>query len=122
MRYGGRGITVCEEWKNDFATFKEWAMENGYADNLTIDRIDNDNGYFPENCRWATKKVQQRNTNRALLVTWEGETKPLGEWSDITGIKRNVLWARLYEMGWPVGKALTTPVRKQREKTTHDIV
>ncbi len=59
--YGGRGIAVCDEWKNDFLKFCDWALNNGYADNLTIDRIDNYKGYFPDNCRWATNLEQQRN-------------------------------------------------------------
>ena len=63
--YGGRGINICEEWKNDFMSFYAWAMTNGYSDELSIDRIDNDGGYSPENCRWTTKTIQRRNTRIA---------------------------------------------------------
>lgn len=64
--YGGRGITVCEEWKNDFKKFYDWSIQNGYKEGLTIDRIDNDKGYYPENCRWVTMKVQNTNKRNTL--------------------------------------------------------
>ena len=64
INYGGRGITICEEWKNDFISFYNWAMENGYSDELSIDRIDNDGNYCPENCRWTTRTIQNRNQRK----------------------------------------------------------
>lgn len=65
--WGGRGITICDEWKNNFQAFYDWAMSNGYADDLTIDRINNDGNYEPSNCRWATRSEQMQNTRRGRL-------------------------------------------------------
>lgn len=78
-RYGGRGITVCEEWRDSFETFHNWAMSHGYAENLTIDRQDNDGPYSPENCRWATKKEQARNTSRSHKFLYDGKVYTMYE-------------------------------------------
>ena len=109
-RYGGRGIVVCDEWRSDFTPFYKWAVENGYSDNLTLDRIDNNGPYSPENCRWATHKQQASNTRKTVRVTFQGETKSLSEWAEITGISRLALWKRICLRGWAVEKALSTPL------------
>lgn len=80
--YGGRGIKVCEEWLTSFSTFEAWALSAGYDEQLTIDRIDNDGDYTPDNCRWATAKEQARNRSSNWAVTAWGETKLLIEWAE----------------------------------------
>lgn len=105
--YGARGITVCEEWNKSFKAFYEWAMANGYADDLTIDRIDVNGNYEPSNCRWATYKEQANNTSKSTHITYNGETHTIAEWADIIGVKMQTLWARLNIYGWSVEDALT---------------
>lgn len=103
--YGGRGITICDEWKNDFKAFREWAMANGYNDTLTIDRIDANGNYEPSNCRWATQKEQQNNKRNNHLITFNGETHTLTEWASIKNIPRRTLQDRIYK-GWKIEKSL----------------
>ena len=110
-RYGGRGITVHPEW-NDYITFRKWAYENGYADHLTIDRIDNNLGYYPWNCRWTTPHEQANNTRKTRLVTYNGETHSVSEWARILNIKQSTLSMRLNKYGWSAEKALGKEVRK----------
>lgn len=81
--YGGRGITVCDEWKDDFFEFYKWSMENGYTDKLSIDRIDNEKGYSPTNCRWASNQEQSNNRRSNINITIGNETKTLKQWCDI---------------------------------------
>lgn len=72
--YGGRGITVCSEWKNSFESFQKWAVANGYSDQLTLDRIDTNKGYSPKNCRWTTMLVQSNNRNMVKIVQYHGDS------------------------------------------------
>lgn len=81
-KYGGRGITVCDEWKDSFQAFYDWSIANGYFDNLTIDRIDNNKGYSPDNCRWVDIKTQSNNTRKNVFLTYNGETMTLAEWGE----------------------------------------
>lgn len=113
-RYGGRGISICPEWlgEHGFENFRDWSFKNGYQENLTIDRIDNNGNYEPSNCRWATNKEQANNTSKNITIEYLGETRSIAEWSEITGIKIGTLRARL-RMGWPVSKCLETFVKKQ---------
>lgn len=109
-QYGGRGIKRCSEW-DDYETFKKWAIEAGYNDELTIDRMDNNKGYSPENCRWVDRKTQSRNRRTAHLITYKGETKSLIEWSEKLGISRCTLKDRIGKLGWSIEEALSTPAR-----------
>lgn len=106
--YGGRGITVCESWREDCCNFYKWAKDSGYKEGLQIDRIDNNKGYCPENCRWVTPKENAMNRRCTRQVTFEGETHTLEEWANITGISYQVLADRIYRYGWTVKRALTT--------------
>ena len=112
-RYGGRGITVCEEWKNDFSAFYNWAMQNGYAENLTIDRIDNSKGYCPDNCRIATWSEQQNNSRNNHRITINGETHTLTEWCEKRDINPATVLSRIKKFGWSEEKAIMTPARKK---------
>lgn len=93
--YGGKGVVVCDEWENSFPAFKEWAMNNGYEDGLTIDRIDVNGNYCPDNCRWTTMKVQNNNRTSNINITYNGTTHTLMEWSEIYGIPYTTLYMRL---------------------------
>lgn len=104
QHYGGRGIKMCEEWKN-FANFYDWSVTHGYEKGLSIDRIDANGNYEPSNCRWATYIEQENNRRNNRRLTYNGETHTLSEWSRITGIKYTTLRARM-QRHWEAGKAL----------------
>lgn len=93
--YGERGISICKEWLNDFASFQSWALNNGYAKNLTIDRIDANGNYEPSNCRWANMKTQQNNKRNNRYLVIDGETKTLAEWCRIYKADREKVKYRL---------------------------
>jgi len=104
--YGERGITVCEEWKNDFPAFHDWAMKNGYADNLEIDRIDYDKNYEPDNCRWVTDLVQARNSSHCSYYDIDGQKmcrNEVAERFDITSAA--IIW-RTQHQGKNVKEAI----------------
>ena len=108
--YGGRGIEMCDEWRYSFETFRKWALENGYDDSLTIDRIDNDGNYCPENCRWATALQQNNNKSTSHYITYNGETKTIAQWADATGFTFHAIFARLAK-GMSVEETLLTPLK-----------
>lgn len=106
--YGGRGIRVCEEWMSGFGAFRDWAYANGYAENLSIDRIDNNGNYEPANCRWVTDVAQASNRRTNRVYTINGETHTLTEWAEIKGLNPKTVFNRVYT-GWDIEDALNTP-------------
>ena len=116
INYGKRGIVMCDEWKNDFVSFYDWAMDNGYREHLTIDRIDVNGNYEPSNCRWVTKEIQNKNTRRNINITYKGETHNVSEWASILNMNINTLYDRL-RRGWSGEKTLSTPTKTTSPST-----
>ena len=119
--YGGRGISVCEEWlgKDGFEKFEKWSSNHGYKEGLSLDRIDNDKGYSPENCRWTTQKVQSRNTRRNRYIELDGVKKSASEWCEDFNICTHTFYYRMRVLGMNEIEALTLPkasVRKHKYK------
>lgn len=98
-RYGGRGIQVCDSWKERFENFYDWAMNNGYQENLTLDRTDNDGNYCPENCRWVTMKEQCNNRSSNIKIKIGNATKTLTEWCEIFQIDYSATLSRYNRNG-----------------------
>lgn len=117
-RYGGRGITVCEEWK-DFHAFVDWALSNNYKDSLTLDRKDNNKGYSPDNCRWATVKEQSENKECNNFFTHKGETRTLTEWALIYGLPEATLWTRIFRYGYSFEEAVQATEDKRVRLITY---
>lgn len=109
--YANKGIIVCEDWKN-YNAFKFWALKNGYNDSLTIDRIDSNKNYCPDNCRWIPFSEQSRNRTSNHYITYNNEVHTLTEWANILNIGRSTLSNRLNQQKWPIEKAFTSPVKK----------
>lgn len=115
-RYGGRGITICDEWLDSFESFREWALSNGYQDNLSIDRIDNDGLYAPENCRWESSATQRRNRDDIAEIEYMGEKMCLSDAADLAGIPVKTVRKRIFVLGWSADRALSEPVEKRRKR------
>lgn len=112
--YGGRGITVCEEWKNDYVNFKVWAESNGYEEHLTLERIDNNGDYEPGNCKWITLAAQQLNTRQIKYYSYLGNPYTLRQLSEISGIQMHTIDMRIKKLGWSVEDAVTRPLRRKK--------
>lgn len=116
--YGGRGIKVCDEWRNDYQAFHDWALETGYDENApkgqyTIDRIDVNGNYEPSNCRWATKTEQANNKRNNHFLELNGERHTVKEWSEITGIKAGSILSRIH-LGWDTRRILQEPLKTHK--------
>ena len=111
--YGGRGITVCKEWKDSFVTFYNWALSNGYTNDLSIDRINVNGNYEPNNCRWATVWEQAVNRRDNRFITCNGETLTIGQWARKVNLTWDIIDWRL-RIGWTPEEALFTPRMKNQ--------
>lgn len=109
--YGGRGITICSEW-DDYVAFRNWANNNGYSDELTLDRIDYNGNYEPSNCRWVTYKEQARNKRSNRIIEYKGHKYVLTELAEKIGMNKTTLKERLNK-GWSVEDAVEKPIRKR---------
>lgn len=112
--YGGRGIKICKEWsdpKNGFINFYEWSLKNGFGDKMSIDRIDVNGDYSPENCRWATTEQQARNKRTNHLISYNGETHCIREWEELLGVNKHSIQTRITN-GWDIKSALTKNIER----------
>lgn len=122
--YGGKGIKICDEWNNreiirisgigytkGFLAFKKWALENGYADNLTIDRVDVNGNYEPSNCRWILQKRQCNNKRNNVYITYKGKTQSLKLWCEELNLSYSTIKHRIRILKWNYKKALETPTK-----------
>ena len=112
-KYGAKNISVCDEWDKSFESFRDWALSNGYENELTLDRINCKGNYEPSNCRWVTQKVQQNNRSNNVHLTYHGKTLSIMDWANISKIKLTVLYDRYYR-GWDVKRIFEQPVRGHR--------
>ena len=113
--YGGRGITVCAEWEN-YLTFRNWAISNGYRDDLTIERIDVNGNYCPENCTWADRYQQANNKTNNRIIEFNGKRMTSRQWDRELGFRAGVISDRLNTLGWDLERAMTEPVGTSHAK------
>lgn len=121
FNYGGRGIKICDEWKNDFTTFYNWAIENGYSDELSIERINNDGDYEPSNCKWANLHEQARNKRNNRFLEHDGKKMIAPDWSKVTGIPEKIIYDRMTK-GWDDERVLTQPIGKSTKSKERGLI
>lgn len=110
--YYDRGIRICDEWRSDYIAFRDWALSHGYSDELTIDRIDNNKGYEPSNCRWVTSGIQSRNKRNIIPRNAFGESKILSDWAiDYRCVVKPDTFRHRIRLGWDIERALTIPTK-----------
>lgn len=112
--YGGRGINICNEWKNDFLSFYNWSVSNGYKDSLTIERKDVDGDYCPENCCWIPLEEQANNRRMNLSIEYNGKTQNLKEWCEELNLNYKRVHNRMFKLGYSFEEAITKPVMTQK--------
>ena len=112
--YGGRGITVCEEW-HEPKNFAKWASESGYKKGLWLDRIDTNGDYCPENCKWSTPQEQANNRRNNNVLTYRGESHTLAEWARILGVKKSLIKTRVW-YGWSPERVIEQEVERHERK------
>lgn len=111
--YGGAGIKVCEQWK-EFSSFSEWALSNGYAEDLTIDRIDCKKGYSPDNCRWVDRYEQANNRRNCLVFEKDGKKQTLAQWCAELELDYRLVINRIQRLGWPFERAISEPLHEEK--------
>lgn len=108
------GVGICSEWENDYLSFREWALNNGYDDSLTIDRIDNDKGYSPDNCRWVTLKQQANNRSNNTLLEYEGKQYTISEFAEFAGLSYSTVLQRI-NRNWSLEDTIKTPYKSRKK-------
>lgn len=109
-----KGVNICEEWENDYLSFREWALNNGYDDSLTIDRIDNKKGYQPDNCRWVSLKRQANNRNNNRIVEYKGNKYTISELADYAKLPYSTVLQRI-KKGWSIEDVVNTPYKSRKK-------
>lgn len=114
--YGGRGITMCSQWRNSYPSFQEWALAAGYRRGLTIERNNVNDGYNPENCCWTPNQRQALNTRRSVMITFDGKTQHISDWAREVGISSKTIKTRIAALGWSIERALTEKPTKGKNQ------